>query len=113
MGIVLIGMGRSNQILKYLLILKNQVKFLPHTWANSAPLVDILSLRIRFLFEAIACSCMMMNMYVPNWQPSRKIFCICFMTFSAILYIIIHYNYTYFTYEYLLDVGKYFLPSTL
>ena len=51
--------------------------------------------------------------YVLNQQPSRKIFHIHFMTFSAILYIIIHYNYTYFTYEYLLDVGKYLLPSTL
>ena len=30
--------------------------FLPHTWANSAPLVEILSLRIRFLLVAIGTS---------------------------------------------------------
>ena len=54
MGIVLIGLRKSNQLLKYLLILRRQVMFLPLTWANSAPLVEILSLRIKFLLVAIA-----------------------------------------------------------
>ena len=53
-GIVLIGLRRCNQLLKYLLILRRQAMLLPHTLANSAPLVGILSLRIRFLLVAAA-----------------------------------------------------------
>ena len=53
MGSVLIGLRRSNQLFKYLLMLRRQLMFLPHSWESSAPLVEILSLRIRFLLVAV------------------------------------------------------------
>ena len=52
MGVVLIGLRKANELLKYLLILRRQVVFLPGTWASSAPLLEVLSLRIKFLVVA-------------------------------------------------------------
>ena len=87
MGIVLIGLSKSKQLLKYLLILRRPVMFLPHTQANSGPLVGILEfenqifvsgsctshgalidkISVRVLFDMGATkSCMSKSFYMAN-----------------------------------------------